>query len=349
MRTQHGRRMATVPGRMATVPRRVSNLMLLVVLVLVLVTGVGSWLAGTPGQRWVVVAHGVAGLLVVLLVRWKAPVIGSGWARSRRSRWASLALALLTVLALLTGVLHSTGLLTSLAGQRMMWWHVAAGFVLLPLLAWHALARRQRPRRTDLDRRLVLRGGGLLVVAAGLWVAIEGTVRLTRLSGAGRRFTGSYASALPRPTIWLTDRVPDVDARTWTVTVTDTGRTRVWTVADLLDRRATSLRAVIDCTSGWYSDQEWSGVPLSHLVGPDLAGRSVVVRSMTGYSRRFAPEEIGRVLLAHSMAGELLPTSLGAPLRLVVPGRRGFWWVKWVDRIEVDDRPSWWQPAFPLQ
>jgi DMSO/TMAO reductase YedYZ molybdopterin-dependent catalytic subunit len=35
--------------------------------------------------------------------------------------------------------------------------------------------------------------------------------------------------------------------------------------------------------------------------------------------------------------------------RLVAPDRRGFWWVKWVVAIEVDDLPDWWQSPFPLQ
>jgi hypothetical protein len=38
----------------------------------------------------------------------------------------------------------------------------------------------------------------------------------------------------------------------------------------------------------------------------------------------------------------------GAPARLVVPGRRGYWWVKWVTAIDVDDTPWWWQPPFPV-
>jgi len=33
----------------------------------------------------------------------------------------------------------------------------------------------------------------------------------------------------------------------------------------------------------------------------------------------------------------------------VVPGQRGFAWVKWVVAIEVADQPWWWQPPFPLQ
>ena len=34
--------------------------------------------------------------------------------------------------------------------------------------------------------------------------------------------------------------------------------------------------------------------------------------------------------------------------RLVAPGRRGFWWVKWVVSVELDPTPWWRQPPFPL-
>lgn len=333
--------------------RRVSarrhNLTLLVLTSAVLLTGVGSWLAGTPQQRWVVVAHGVGGLLLLLLIRWKAPVVRSGWAGKRRTRWLSALLGVLTVSALLTGVLHSTGALVSVAGQATMWWHTATGLSLVPLLLWHTLSHPQRMRRTDLDRRLLLRSAGLVAIAAAAWVVTEATVRSTGLPGAERRFTGSYPVPRPRPTIWLADRRPPVDPDTWTLTVRGAGAPHTWTLAELRERPVWTTRAVIDCTSGWCSEQEWSGIPLAELVEPLGEGRSVVVRSATGYFRRFDAAEVGRVLLAHSMAGQPLPPDLGAPLRLVVPGRRGFWWVKWVDTVEVDDRPSWWQPVFPLQ
>ena len=73
------------------------------------------------------------------------------------------------------------------------------------------------------------------------------------------------------------------------------------------------------------------------------------MRSVTGYSRRFAPDELGDLLLATSMGGAPLLPVLGAPVRLVAPGRRGFWWVKWVAAVEVGDAPAWWQPPLPLQ
>ena len=46
-------------------------------------------------------------------------------------------------------------------------------------------------------------------------------------------------------------------------------------------------------------------------------------------------------ILAWAHNGEYLTHVHGAPLRLVVPGWAGNWWVKWIDRIEVlDQRPD---------
>lgn len=293
------------------------------------------------------VGHGVAGLLVVLLVPWKQRIVRGGLARRRPTRAASVVLAVLTVTALVSGVLHSTGLVTVAAGQLMMWWHVAVGLALLPLLLWHALARRQRPRRTDLDRRLVLRSGALTVAAGGLWLDTEAAVDVAGLPGEGRRFTGSYALARPRPTIWLADSRPEPVGAAWRLHVADAAGDRRHALAELQGTRV-RVRAVIDCTSGWYSEQEWVGVPVRQLLRDVGDARSLVVRSATGYQRRFPLAEIDELLLAHGLAGDVLPAELGAPLRLVAPGRRGYWWVKWVDLVQLDDRPPWWQPTFPL-
>lgn len=327
---------------------RLTNLTLLATLLVVFTTGFGSWLVGTAEHRWVVIGHGIAGLLVVLLAPWKTQVARTGFARRRRTRWASLTLAALAVGALATGVLHSTGLATAAGGQLMMWWHVAFAFALVPLLGWHALARRQRFRRTDVDRRLVLRTGALTAGAGAAWLLCETTVRAVNLPGAQRRFTGSYEFAAPRPTIWLSDSVPEISDADYLLRISGTGSVRELGLAELREH-ATVVRAVIDCTSGWYSEQDWTGAPLTDLLGDVGAARSITVRSVTGYWRRFAISDAPSLLMAHSVAGEALPVSLGAPVRLVVPGRRGFWWVKWVDRIEVDDTPPWWQPTFPLQ
>jgi DMSO/TMAO reductase YedYZ molybdopterin-dependent catalytic subunit len=101
------------------------------------------------------------------------------------------------------------------------------------------------------------------------------------------------------------------------------------------------LRALLDCTSGWYTTQDWRGVRLGALLDRtdvDPAARWVTVHSVTGYRWSFPLEEARGFLLATHVGGDRLTHGHGFPLRLVAPDRRGFQWVKWVTRIEVRRR-----------
>jgi DMSO/TMAO reductase YedYZ molybdopterin-dependent catalytic subunit len=331
---------------------RRTNLALFAALALAFATGLGAVAPGSARGRWVILAHGVAAVAVVLLIPWKTRVIRYGLRRARATRWLSLLLAALAVTALVFGFGYATGLVRSVGGLPGMWLHVAAALALVPLLVWHALARRARPRRGDLSRRTVLRAGAAVVAAAGIYTATDLAVRLTRLPGARRRFTGSYETGSFQPdampaTIWLDDGVPTVDPAVWRLSIVD-GRGRYELTLAQLSSSATRVRAVLDCTSGWYAEQDWVGVPVATLLREVGAARSLVVHSVTGYDIRFPVAEIGQLLLATSTGGVPLSAGHGYPLRLVAPGRRGFWWVKWVDRIELASAPPWWQPPFPL-
>jgi Oxidoreductase molybdopterin binding domain len=229
--------------------------------------------------------------------------------------------------------------------------HVGAALLSIPLAAWHVLARRIRPRRTDLSRRSLLRAGVLLGGAGAAYAATEGLVRLTSLPGADRRFTGSFeqGSFDPRSmpiTQWLNDPVPALDA-SWRLVVRTSDGERAWTLEEL-DAFGDRVRATIDCTGGWYAIQDWEGAWLSRLIGEPGESRSVLVRSVTGYPRRFPVRDVGRLLVATRAAGRPLDPGHGFPARIVAPGRRGFWWVKWIDRIEMSSAPWWWQWPFPL-
>ena len=90
------------------------------------------------------------------------------------------------------------------------------------------------------------------------------------------------------------------------------------------------------------------GVPLGRLLHRGPGTQSVYVHSVTGYWVRFPISDLDRLLLATQVGGAPLSADHGFPARLVAPGRRGYWWVKWVDRIEVQTTPSWWQPPFPI-
>ena len=341
-------------------PRRAgrrTNVGLAVLLGLAGSTGVLAFGVGSPGPaRLVVAVHGAAGLGLLLLVPWKSVVVRR--ARRRPTGSGGVSLAVSTVLTLLTGVLHAAGVTgpwSWSAGVPVLHVHVAFGVATGALLVVHAWGRRQRPRATDLGRRGLLRAAALGAGAAALWGGGEGLLRLAGAPGAERRVTGSFERGTDDPaampvTQWISDPVPGGAAPTLEL-VTDGRRVRV-AVADL--DRGDAVRAVLDCTGGWYAVQDWRGVRLDRLLAEHLGRElptdgSVDVVSVTGFRRRLPLSEAGELLLATHAASRPLSPGHGAPVRLVAPGRRGFWWVKWVARLEVVDAPWWVQPPFPLQ
>ena len=72
------------------------------------------------------------------------------------------------------------------------------------------------------------------------------------------------------------------------------------------------------------------------------------MRSTTGYARWFGAGTLDNVWLATGVAGDVSHYGHGYPARIVAPGRRGFWWVKWVVSVQPSSRPPWAQSFFPL-
>jgi len=334
-----------LPAPLRRAGRR-TNLGLLLLLVGSFATGGLAFATAGPVSAYAAaVAHGVLGLALVVLAPWKVVV---AW-RAPRRHVASLVLAGLVVVCLVAGVVEVLVGPDVGGGLTPIQVHVGAALVLVALLVQHVV-RHWRPRlarRTDLGRRRLLRTAGFGAAAAGAYVAVEG-VGLATGSTAGRTATGSHriaAAAVPA-TIWLLDRVPTLDRAAHRVLVDGVALT-----PDDLDARGVPVPARLDCTTGWYADATWTGVPLSALVDPAAAARarSVVVTSVTGYRRRFALDALPRLFLATRFEGVRLAPGTGAPVRLVAPGHRGFWWVKWVASVELSGVPVALQPPFPVQ
>jgi DMSO/TMAO reductase YedYZ molybdopterin-dependent catalytic subunit len=308
------------------------NATLLTLFVFTAATGVLAFALGSaPLENVVVGAHGAGGLGLLVLAPAKARIARRGLRRPGRSRKViSWSLSVLVVAAVAGGLLHALRGFVPVLGLLPMQIHVGAALLAAVVLAAHVLPYRHR-RRIDLGRRTALRAATAGVGGLALWAVAP---------GRERRYTGSHEVAELPVTQWLFDPVLALDPTAWRLRLPG-GALDVTALAALPQ---TTVRAVIDCTGGWWAEAEWRGV---RLVDLGLPASAVDVVSATGYRRRL-PGPDG-VLLATHVDGRPLADGHGGPARLVVPGRRGFWWVKWVVAIQPTDEPWWWQPPLPLQ
>lgn len=340
-------RRGLLPGRATA---RQVDITLEILVVTAIVTALASWWAGDRWNGWLTAAHATSGLTIALLIPAKLRgSVRSGLGRRRASRWLSITFGILVLATLTLGITHATGIWFGIGQWSPLWTHELFGFLVIPLLAWHVLSRPvRRPAVRDIDRRAVLRLGTVAAGAAGLYLLEDVATRAVGLAGGHRRHTGSHEVASFDPAgmptvIWLNDQRPDdTDPEHWDLRI----QGRHVAIGELW-ARARPVVATLDCTGGWWSQQSWDAVPLDELL-TDHDGRSVCIRSHTGYSRLFPLADLADIHLAVGYDGQPLRAGHGAPARLVVPGRRGPEWVKWVTRIDTDHRPAWLQPPLPL-
>lgn len=319
-------------------------------------SGVLTLWGGDRGEVWIYAVHAAAGASLGLLLIWKLRRVGprllhpQSW--DSRTRFGVLAVAFV-FLTLGSGWVWSSLGAIHLAGYTLLAWHTSLGAVLAAIVAAHLFVRAKRPRRRDLaSRRQFLEGAAIAVGGIVAWRVQRPLTLLLGLPGADRRFTGSYeaasfeGNAFPT-TSWVADSLKPLDLEAFRLAVDgNVARPMQLRLGDLGSRD--SLRAILDCTGGFYSEQDWSGVSLGRLidaVGPASSARYVRVISTTGYRWSFPLDDARRMLLATHVGAEPLTHGHGAPLRLVAPGRRGFQWVKWVTRVELRDESD--PGAFP--
>ena len=304
--------------------------------------------ANTIGVDWpldLIQLHAATALAILLLIPWKYVVVRRGLRRPQRNRSVktlSIVLATLVLTTIATGLIHSTGRVDRVGPLTLMQIHVGSAVAAIGLLIAHVLLHAVRPRATDADRRALLR---LAALGAGAAVA---TAAWDSGPAAARRFTGSVPKEELPFTSWINDGIQRIEPGSWTLRV----GTVTLDLAAVLALPHERFTAVLDCTSGWYSRQQWDGVRLSVLLAaadlPADGWRSLEVRSVTGYARWFGASTLDEVWLATGMGGQVLRYGSGFPARIVAPGRRGFWWVKWVASIQPSKRPPWAQSVFPL-
>lgn len=106
----------------------------------------------------------------------------------------------------------------------------------------------------------------------------------------------------------------------------------------------------LPCVEGWSETGLWKGPRLTDVLGK--AGikedaSTVVFSSPGGYTTSLTIDDVNETdpLLAYEVNGEKLPRDLGFPVRLVVPDKLGYKWIKWVDKIELieGDYEGYWE------
>ncbi|WP_280587021.1 molybdopterin-dependent oxidoreductase [Halorubrum sp. Boch-26] len=310
-------------------------------------TGLVSFTVGVPEGWPLFWLHRALGLGIVALLAWKLTRVRRRLTDSNLWR-RSTALSVLTLVvalgALATGVVWAFGVDVRLSYWTLLSVHVGFGLALLPLVAAHAATRFRLPRRVDFERRrTAVRYTVLLASGAATYRLQQSVNDLLDTAGADRRFTGSQPregdgnGAFP-VTSWVADDPDPIARAEYRLRVDGLVSGPVELTADDLDA-GHGREALLDCTSGWYTVQEWGGTRVGDLLDAagELGDDAAYVRftSVTGYRWSLPLDEAEDALLATRVGGERLSHGHGAPARIVAPDRRGFQWVKWVTRVEV--------------
>lgn len=183
-------------------------------------------------------------------------------------------------------------------------------------------------------------------------------------AGADLPVAGLTPYVTPNETFYRIDtalRVPQVDPRDWSLTVTglvDEPFTLTWDdlLALPLEEHHVTLACVSNPVGGeLIGNALWLGHPVRELLArarPQAGADMVLSRSTDGFTAgtplEVLLEEDRQCLLAVGMNGEPLPPEHGFPARLVVPGLYGYVSAtKWVTELKVTrfaDDEAYWTP-----
>jgi len=120
-------------------------------------------------------------------------------------------------------------------------------------------------------------------------------------------------------------------------------RPATFSLAELRSFPARSQITHLACEEGWSYIAEWTGVPLSHVLGVVGAlpqARFVVYTSMErGFWDSIDMDDAlhPQTLVTYAMNGNALPGVHGGPLRLRVPRQLGYKSVKYIAQMTVTD------------
>ena len=149
------------------------------------------------------------------------------------------------------------------------------------------------------------------------------------------------APSVPAETPTTTSSVYDVNINSYSLDITGTvNNPSFLSYTQILAYPAVTEKVEIVCPDEEDETDDWTGVPVSTLLkeaGLTSAASEVIFTGIDGYHIELPLEFVLRdgVFLAYQMNGQTLSRDRGYPLRLVVKGNIGAYWMRWVTKIEV--------------
>ena len=100
------------------------------------------------------------------------------------------------------------------------------------------------------------------------------------------------------------------------------------------------------CVEGWDVTLLWEGVLVRDIIadaGVNPRANTVIFTAHDGYSTSFPLDYIlnKSILMAYKMNNVTLPAERGYPFELVAEDKWGYKWIKWIEKIELTDDPTY--------
>jgi DMSO/TMAO reductase YedYZ molybdopterin-dependent catalytic subunit len=126
-----------------------------------------------------------------------------------------------------------------------------------------------------------------------------------------------------------------------------TKSTKVSTYREILDNHQHYSKVVtLHCVEGWDATIFWEGILVRDLIkeaGADPRANTVVLTAHDGYTTSFPLSYFmdNDIIMAYRMNNITMPAERGYPFELVAEDKWGYKWIKWVEKIELTDDPSY--------
>jgi DMSO/TMAO reductase YedYZ molybdopterin-dependent catalytic subunit len=116
------------------------------------------------------------------------------------------------------------------------------------------------------------------------------------------------------------------------------------TYQEVLNLPSVKRAVTLYCVEGWDEHLLFEGVRLADLLAlanPNKEVRTVIFYAVDGYSSSLTYDETIRldIMLAAKINGRVLDAQRGFPFQVVAESKLGYKWVKWVQEIELSDKP----------